>query len=148
MRKLILCGLITAILVLVACQAPDAASHSDGISGNNTAVESQAEDPPALSAEDTIRRFFECFNNRDSDAINVLMVEGHSMTLTEEESAKLTLKSCTELQSDEAASLVEAVFDVELDERRQSSFDEGEYTWRFELVKSSDGIWRITNYGV
>ena len=44
--------------------------------------------------------------------------------------------------------MVEAVFEVKIDERQMSSFDEGDYTWRFELAKGSDGIWRIANYGV
>lgn len=145
MKRLILYALIIAMLALTACQTANTDPQTDVVPTNSSSVESQ--ETAELSAEETIRLFFECFNNRDSDAVNALMVEGSGMTLTEEEAATLILKSCTELQSDEAAALVEAVFEVELDEHRQSSFDEGEYTWLFELVKSSDGIWRITNYG-
>lgn len=148
MKRIFLCVLTAALLALAACQAQNAAPSEDLITGNETVVESQAEETGELSAEDTIRRFFEYFNNRDADAINALMEAGRSMTLPQEESATLTLKSCTELQSDGEASVVEAVFVVKLDERKMSSFDEGEYTWRFELAKGSDGIWRIANYGV
>ena len=148
MKRIFLCVFIITVLAMAACQAQDAAPSEDVVTENETVVESQAEQTGELSAEDTIRRFFECFNNRDADAINALMEAGRSMTLPQEEFATLTLKSCTELQSDGEASVVEAVFEVELDERQMSSFDEGEYTWRFELAKGSDGIWRIANYGV
>ncbi len=148
MKRIFLYVFIIAVLAMAACQTQDIAPSEDLVSENKTAVESQTEQTGELSAEDTIRRFFECFNSRDADAINALMEAGRSMTLPQEESATLTLKSCTELQSDGEASVVEAVFNVELDERRMSSFDEGEYTWRFELSKGSDGIWRIANYGV
>ncbi len=148
MKRIFLYVFIIAVLAMAACQAQNAASSEDLVTENESAVESQAEQTGELSAEDTIRRFFECFNNRDAVAINALMEAGRSMTLPQEESATLKLKSCTELQSDGEASVVEAVFNVELDERRMSSFDEGEYTWRFELSKGSDGIWRIANYGV
>ncbi len=146
MKKILIFALTAAVLALAACQAQDAATPA--YTDNAAAVESQTEQAAELSAEDTVRRFFECFNSRDAKAINALMEKGRSMALTEEESATLTLTSCTELQSDEAASVVEAVFDAEIDERNMSSFEEGEYTWRFELAKGSDGIWRIGNYGV
>ena len=145
MKKIILCGFIVVVLMLAACQAPGAASSTDIVSGNDTAAESPTQE---LSAEETIRRFFECFNNRDAEGINALMETGLRMTLTEEESAVLKLISCTELQTDGEASVVEAVFDVKLDDRHMSSFEEGKYTWRFELDKGSDGVWRIANYGV
>ena len=114
MKKIILCGFIVVVLMLAACQAPGAASSTDIVSGNDTAAESPTQE---LSAEETIRRFFECFNNRDAEGINALMETGLRMTLTEEESAVLKLISCTELQTDGEASVVEAVFDVKLDDR-------------------------------
>lgn len=147
MKRILICVFTAAVLVLTACQASETPPQAT-VTANAAAVEPQAEQTDELTAEDTIRRFFECFNSRDAYAINALMVQGRSMTLSEEESAILKLKSCTELQSDGEASVVEAVFEVELDERQMSSFDEGEYTWRFELAKGGDGIWRIANYGV
>lgn len=139
MRKIFLYVLINAILVLAACQALDTAPSEAVDTGNETAVESPA--------EDTIRHWFEYFNSRDADAINALMNKGLKMTLTEE-SATLTLKDCTELRSDEETAVVEVNFDVEIDERNMTSFEEGPYTWRFYLIKDSEGIWCIDDYGM
>jgi hypothetical protein len=148
MKRLILVGLTAAVLVMASCQTPHAAPQANTDSGNAAAVDSQSEEISKLSAVDTVKRFFECFNNRDADTINAIMVKGHEITLAEEESAILTLEDCTDLQAEEGAAVVEVNFVVEIDERNMTSFEEGLYTWRFYLVKDNEGLWRIDDYGM
>ncbi len=129
MKKLIILGLsVMMIMTFAACGA-------------------QAQAKP-LSAEETVKRFFDCFNSRDAAGINALMVEGCDVTLSEDESATLTLSSCSETVSEDDASVVEADFTVSVSDTEKTSFEEGEYTWKFELEKGEDGVWRIYNYGV
>lgn len=146
MKRIFLCVLTAALLVLTACQASETPPQ-ETVTASAAAVESQPEEIGELMAEDTIRHWFEYFNNRDADAINALMKKGLKMELTEE-SATLALKDCTELRSDEETAVVEVNFDVEIDERNMTSFEEGRYTWRFYLIKDTEGMWCIDDYGM
>ena len=153
MKRMILCVFIIIILVIaIACQMETTENIADVEKVLPTDENGQASgisDIDVTTSVDIVKRFFECFNTRDSESLNILMIQGHNLELTQEESATLLLLSCEQLPSDnDEKAVVQVRFYAEIDEREQTSFEEGEYAWQFELQKDAKGHWCITDYGM